>query len=193
MEINVRNGQVKYKEETFGYTYDKSIITLIPQGKMEYDFSRLFKEARQKKQEVNIYGTTEDNHPIVFLKLKLDSNSSGVLKAYVPAYIVCHANVVSPLPKISNFNYIKFFGEAVDNLYNPRQLISSYNILDEWTPTIEFEQKKHTVKDFMYDGDKYILGTNGRPTYPDEKNYIIELYSYLQIKFKKVKNIEDLL
>lgn len=191
MKKNVNHGVIKYKDKDYSYSFKDNIITLTPK-ELEPYWQNMFKNFKREEKEENVYGISNSNYPVAFIKLNLVDIGGGVLQSFVPAYIVANANVVSPLPEINNFKSMTFYGDCINSLYSPKQMIKEANITKRYKPYMKFKHPKEVVKSIPVNNLDFIFRIRWEFPIKDKVPAVL-LKSLLEIKFDKKKGIDEII
>ncbi|MFV0249755.1 MAG: hypothetical protein ACK5HP_01785 [Bacilli bacterium] len=191
MKKNVEHGVVKYKDKDYTYSYKDNIITLTPK-ELEPYWQSMFKKFKREEKEENVYGITNSNFPVAFIKLNLIDIGGGVLQAFVPAYIVANANTVSPLPEINNFKSMTFYGDCINSLYNPKQMIKDSDVTKKYKPYMKFKHPKEVIKNILVNKLDFIFRITWEFPIKDKVPAVL-LKSLLEIKFDSKKTIDEII
>lgn len=183
MEKGIDLGKVYYKEKQYSYSYDGKFISLTP-DELEPGFLFLTKE---EEKEGSVIGITNTNRSIMFLKLKLRDVGMGVLKSFVPAYIVCRANLIDHFLDFESFESMFFYGDVVNNFYDPQKLL-----VNTEPDKVVLKSYKDVKKEFVVNNNKTCFGISSARQYSIKK-YPLKLESYYQIQFNKKANVEEII
>lgn len=185
-------GMVNYNDLNYNFVFKDNILT-ITQQEMTPTWKTIF--SGWDKRIFNgklLHGVTHDNYPIVFIDVQFINKGGGVLQAYVPDYIKGTSNAVSPLPEITDFNSMVFYGECIDNLYNPQNIIKEREFSEDGKTIMNFCSIKEVVKEYKFGDDKLLVGISTTFNYKNKRIPLLTK-SYLEIKFLKKKNIHDII
>ena len=183
-------GELTYKRKKYNFTFQDNILTMLP-SKLEPYFINLFYLDNKDVTRTNINGITEKNYYICFIDAKPKPIGSGVLRCFVPAYVLNKNNNLVPVPKANKIEKIIFKGPAIDNYYYPKKIVTSKtknkNVVIDVNLN-KFKAEKYELKDEninIYSG--YVM--------PSSKsiNEVLNVSSYFEISFNKPKSVNSIL
>ena len=183
-------GELTYKRRKYHFTFQDNVLTMLP-TKLEPYFLNLFCSDEEIVVNTNINGITEKNYYICFIDVKPKPIGSGVLRCFVPAYVLNKSNGLVPVPKADKIEKIIFKGSAIDNFYHPKKIVTSktkdrnVNIdvnLDKFKAE-KYEFKDETIN--IYSG--YVM------PYSKSINEVLNVSSYFEISFNKPKSVNSIL
>ena len=182
-------GELIYKRKKYHFTFQDDILTMLPTKFKNY-FSDLFSD-EEKISRANLHGITEKNYYICFINVKPKQVGSGVLRSFVPAYVLNKNNGLIPVPKADKIEKIIFKGPAIDNFYLPKRIVKqnttgnnvSIDVNLENFESEDYELKNEIIK--IYSG--YVI------PYSKSINEVLNVASYFEICFKEPKSINSIL
>lgn len=186
-------GDLEFNNRKYKFDFRDNILVLLPEELQEYTkwhFEHFDK--KEKFEYVNIEGVTNNGWYICFIHVKFSHLGRGTLQAFVPGYVICKANGISPLPKCERIEKIRFYGDCLDKFYYPKRIIETSDFLH--SDDIKFEIKKQNLKtdDFTINKDVYSFGVFWKAPYSSNINIVLDVSSYLEIKFDKCKSINEI-
>ncbi len=171
-------GHVEYKDKDYSYYYDGEVIILTPH-QFETNFHFLFEKKKSKRIEENISGVTSSNNSILFINLKLVNVGNGILKSFVPAYIVAKNNTIDPLPNFESFETMTFYGGPINNFYNPQLLLTESDTYGE----VKLKSIEEVKKDYVINKNITHFSVWSARQYSKWETPL-KLVSYYKIEFK---------
>lgn len=192
MTTNIICGDLEHDNIKYKFDFRNNILVLVPEKLESYpkwQFEHIGKKEESKC--INIEGTTNLGQYICFVHVKFSDIGRGILQAFVPAYIICKSNLISPLPKCENIEKIKIYGECLDKFYFPKRIIDNNDFFSE--ETAKFEVKKMKTDDFIVKNDKFSYGVSWNIPISSNINVVLDVKSYLEVNFKNLKDIDDIL
>ena len=185
-------GELEFKGIKYKFDYRNNILVLIPQILDDYAQWRFEHLGKNKECNfVNIEGRTNTGNYICFIHVRFSEIGSGALQAFVPGYAICRVNGVSHIPKLENIEEVKLYGECIDKFYYPKKII---DFKEKRNSNIRFEldNKNTKSKRFEINKDTYTFGIHWNIPHALIGNQVLGVYSYLDLKFKESKNIDDI-
>ncbi|HIT10358.1 MAG TPA: hypothetical protein IAC24_02010 [Candidatus Onthousia faecigallinarum] len=186
-------GELTFNNIKYKFDFRDNILVLLPDELQEYTkwhFEHI--GAREKFDYVNIDGTTNNGWYICFIHVKFSYLGRGILQAFIPGYVICKANGISPLPICDNIEKLRFYGTCLDKFYYPKRIIETSDFLH--SDDIKFEVNKNKLKteDFIVNKDKFCFGVYWKAPYSSNINVVLDVASFLEINFNNCKNINEI-
>ncbi len=187
-------GDLEFDNIKYKFDFRDNILVLLPEELQQYAkwrFEHLGK--KERFDYVNVEGVTNNGWYICFVHIKFFHLGRGALQAFVPGYAVCKANGITPLPTCEQIEKIRFYGDCLDKFYYPKRVVETSDFVH--SKDIKFEIKKQKMKtdDFMVNKDKYSFGVYWTAPYSSNINVVLDVSSYLEIKFDNCKNITEII
>lgn len=186
---NIIEGKIEYESKKYGFYYLNNILTLIPDDSLDSIWDTFFKTLKERTIDDTLVleGITSSGYRITFINLKLVKQAGGIYKAFVPAYIIGNSNAISPLPQIDKFDSMIF----IDKFFDPQKIINT-EFNDNKDIKINFNVLDNN--EIEIEGDLFYFGINKNISRGKKNpNTPLMIKSYLEIKFKNRKNIEDVI
>lgn len=191
---NIICGDLEYDKIKYKFDFRDNILVLLPEKLDEYLKWRFKNVGKADKFDyVNIEGVTNNGWYICFIHVKFSNLGRGTLQSFVPGYVVCKSNGISPLPKCDQIEKIRFYGSCLDKFYYPKQVIETNNFSNN--KDIKFKIKKQNLKtmDFMICKNKFSFGIFWRAPMNSNINVVLDVKSYLEIKFNNPKSVSEII
>lgn len=185
-------GECKFENLDYKFDFRDNKIVLMPNNLEDY-FKWYGKNLCDKKkyEMMNIEGITNNGKYICFIHIKVVEIGRGALIAWVPGYIICDSNGITPLPKCENIEKLIFYGNCIDKLYNPERIVKENNILEE--KNLKLEIKNESVKTkFKVNDDIFCFNVYWTRPYSSDMNVVLKVKSFLEIEFGTPKNVDEL-
>lgn len=187
------------KKRKFYFTFDTNskILTIQPL-KMSMFPSFIpeddFDDFSLSKERMNINGETNNRNYIEFIDVKFSSIGRGCFQAWVPAYVIGEANVLSYIPKPTAIKNISFKGECID-----RFMTSKCTVSDNWDYKnnklqVNIDYGKEKIRKFNYNGLEFSLvpGWKMISAQKDVKS-LLTMQTSLNIKSEKKISIKTII
>lgn len=177
------------------YTFDfrNNVLVIIPDELEDYTkwhFKHICN--KDKFERVNVEGTTNNGFYICFIHVKFSHMGRGILQAFVPGYVICKANGVSPLPKCEEISKIRFFGECLDRFYYPKRIIETSDFVHSDDITLEVNKNKLKTDNYTINKDIFKFGVSWKIPYSSNINVVLDVESFLEIEFNTKKSIDEI-
>ena len=189
---NLICGETKFNGKKYKFDYRNNIIVLIPEvmeNFVKWRFQHLGTE--NKYDYINLEGITNSGYYICFIHVRFSEIGSGALQAFVPGYAICKANGISPVPKFENIEKIRFYGDCLDKFYYPKKIID-FNDIFSTKLRLELDKEKNKTRNFTINKDTYSFGIYWKIPHGSNINQVLDVYSYLDIKFNAKKDISQI-
>ena len=177
-------GDLSFNNIKYKFDFRDNILVIIPEDLEDYTkwyFEHI--EKKDKFERVNIEGTTNDGWYICFIHVKFSHMGRGILQAFVPGYVICKANGITPLPKCEDISKIRFFGECLDKFYYPKKVIETSDFIHSNDIKFEINKSKLKTDDYTINKDKFKFGVAWKIQYSSNINVVLDLESFLEIEF----------
>lgn len=179
---------IKYK-----FDFRNNVLVIIPDELEDYTKWH-FKNigSKDKFERVNVEGTTNNGFYICFIHVKFSHMGRGILQAFVPGYVICKANGVSPLPKCEEISKIRFFGECLDRFYYPKRIIKTSDFFQSNDIILELNKNKLKTDNFIINKDVFKFGVAWKIPFSSNINVVLDVESFLEIEFNTKQNIDEI-
>lgn len=147
---------------------------------------------KDKFELVNVEGTTNNGFYICFIHVKFSYMGRGILQAFVPGYVICKVNGVSPLPKCEEISKIRFFGECLNRFYYPKRIIETSDFVHSDDIKLEVNKNKLKTDNYTINKDIFKFGVSWKIPYSSNINVVLDVESFLEIEFNTKKSIDEI-
>lgn len=186
-------GDLIFNDIKYKFDFRNNILVIIPDKLEEYTkwyFNNIGN--KDKFARVNVEGTTNNGCYICFIHVKFSHMGRGILQAFVPGYVICKANGISPLPKCEEISKIRFFGECLDRFYYPKRIIETSDFVHSGDITSKINKDKLKTENFIINKDIFKFGVAWKIPYSSNINVVLDVESFLEIEFNAKKSIDEI-
>lgn len=184
-------GDLVFNNLKYKFDFRNNILVIIPDELEDYTKWH-FKNIgnKEKFERINVEGTTNNGCYICFIHVKFSHMGRGILQAFVPGYVICKANGISPLPKCEEISKIRFFGECIDRFYYPKRIIETSDFVRSDGIILEVNNDKIKKDSFAINKDIFKFEVAWKIPYSSNINVVLDVESFLEINFNTKKNID---
>lgn len=183
-------GELTYKRKKYHFSFQDNVLTMLP-AKLEPYFLNLFYSDDDKVLSTSIHGITEKNYYICFIDVKPKPIGSGVLRCFVPAYVLNKNNGLDPVPKADKIEKIIFKGPAIDNFYHPKKIVTSKT--KDRNVNIDVNLDKFKSEKYEFKDETINIYSGYEMPHSKSINEVLNVSSYFEICFTKPKSVNSIL
>ena len=192
---NLICGEIEYNNVEYKFDFRDNILVLIP-SKLENFSKTILKYLNNDtntKEYINLEGITSQNKYICFMHIRLYDIGRGILKCFVPGYIISSTNNLAPVQKCIEIQKIRLYGECFDKFYYPKRIIDYGDLIINNEKTFKIIKDRLKTEDYIVNKDKFSFGVSWRVPYSSNVNVVLDVSSYLEIVFNEKKDINQIL
>lgn len=189
-------GELVFNGNNYKFDFRDNILVIQPEKLEKYSewyFKQIGKGNTVDMEEINLEGTTNNGYYICFVHIKFSHLGRGILKAYVPGYILCRANNINNIPSCNEIEKLRFYGECLDKFYYPKRVVENNDLLKENKLKIEIDNQNIENDEIKINNDIFSFGVEWKMPYSSNINVVLDVTSYLEIKFNSFKDLEQLI
>lgn len=186
-------GDLIFNDIKYKFDFRNNVLVIIPDKLEDYTKWHFnYIGNKDRFEQVNIEGTTNNGFYICFIHVKFSHLGRGILQAFVPGYVVCKANGISPLPKCEEIHKMRFFGDCLDNFYYPKRVIETSDFIHSNDIKIEVNRNKLKTDDYTINKDIFKFGVAWKLPYSSNINVVLDVESFLEIEFSSKKKLNEI-
>ena len=192
---NLICGEIMYNNVEYKFDFRDNILVLVP-SKLESFSETILKFLNNdivSEEYINLEGITNQNKYICFMHIRLSDIGRGVLKSFVPGYVMSVGNNIFPIQRCIEIEKIRFYGECFDSFYYPKRIIDYSDLITKNEKNFKIIKEKQKTEDYIVNKDRFSFGVYWRAPQSSNINIVLDVSSYLEITFDEKKDVSQIL
>lgn len=187
-------GELEFNNNKYYFNFRNNILVIQPEEMEDYNkwwVYNLGKESTMDKR-INVEGETNEGKYICFVDVKFSQLGRGILKAFVPAYVLGKGNSVNPLPKCIDIEKMSFEGKSLDKFCYPKRIIKRNDFYEEKTLKLELDYNQFKNQKFTIAKDVFEYNIHWTMPHNSDINNVLNVKTLLSVTFGNPKSINEI-